>query len=560
MRKISYFIFLALAMPLMLSAQWSLSPTINTPVCLSNGEQKDLRMTADGKGGVFIAWKDLRATNGKPDIYVQRLDSLGIPLWTVNGSDVCTQAADQSTPAIVSDDKDGVIIAWSDWRSNIERDIYAQRMDRNGNKLWPTDGAPVTIKNAREHSEKIIPDGLSGVIVVWEQQRSNGTWDIWTQRIDSSGNEVWPSGGKPLCTNSANRRNHKVQGDGKGGAIVVWQDERGNDFNIYGQHIDANGNLLWSDTAKAICIAPGTQNNPKIDPEKNNNGVYISWVDSRNGNDYDVYAQRLDSAGNLLWGPVGLPVVTAVGNQSAIDILSNNKIDGLIVTWKDERSGNFDIYAQRLNATGAPQWGTNGMVVCNANGEQLNPNIVSDNDTGAIVVWQDHRNTDWDIFAQRIDKNGQTVWSANGEAVCTAPGDQTSPKNVPDSKGGSIFAWQDERTSGADDIYAHHLFASGSPNTVRNVIQSIEKMSISPNPCSNQLVLDVHLSHAEILYFTLQDMQGRVIQVFDAESQLYSKGNHQIRFSMSQNALRTGIYLLRIQTSNGTIGLKVIKE
>ena len=106
----------------------------------------------DGKGGAFIVWKDYRMGASNPDIYVQRLDSLGVPKWTLNGIGACTDMADQSTPAIISDMRGGAIVAWSDWRSGVERDLYAQRIDGNGNVCWTANGANISNLSNREHS------------------------------------------------------------------------------------------------------------------------------------------------------------------------------------------------------------------------------------------------------------------------------------------------------------------------------------------------------------------------------------------------------------------------
>jgi hypothetical protein len=161
--------YILLSIVLLLSknsfSQWNLNSSINTPVCSSIQKQVDTRICEDGKGGVFIAWKDYRAINNMPDIYVQHLDDKGNTLWITDGVPVCTENADQSTPALVSDMRGGVIIAWSDWRSAIERDIYAQRINKNGNASWIMNGVPVTTKTVREHNEKIVSDGYGGAII-----------------------------------------------------------------------------------------------------------------------------------------------------------------------------------------------------------------------------------------------------------------------------------------------------------------------------------------------------------------------------------------------------------
>lgn len=526
-------------------AQWVNDPSLNTPICTATFKQKEQRMESDGNGGVFIVWRDWRNGGGAGDIYVQRLDPDGNTLWTNNGNVICNDLADEAAPAITTDEKDGVIIAWSDER-NGERDVYAQRIDPNGNILWTLNGVPVADKSSREHSEKIISDDNGGAIIVWEEERSNGTWDIWAQRIDSMGQIVWPAGGIPFFLDNGNRINHKIQRDGEGGVFMTCQDERNGEFDIYAQRLDGDGNRLWGNAGIVICDAQGVQNNPKIDPEKEKDGVYISWTDKRNGADYDIYANRVDSNGVVYWGN-GKVVCDAQGNQSAIDILSNNKTQGLIVSWKDSRSGDYDIYMQKLTPDGDPVWQNNGIAVCDAAGDQLNPNIISDKAGGAILVWQDGRSGEFDVYSQRISKLGIPQWQAQGEPVCTAVGDQFSPKNIPDNKGGSIYVWEDKRGGVSKDIYAHHLLFEDTASTAIQELSAIDEVLLLTNPFHESIAVNLELSAGVELHISLQNVLG---QILFAESLSLNKGIQLIEIPTHNIVNQAGIYFLQLRVDD----------
>ena len=555
--KTSLLLFICTILILPLNAQWNSDTNINTPICTAFYKQKEQRLESYGKGGAFIVWKDWRFDGFLPDIYVQRVDSNGYPLWTVDGAVACDEPSDQSTPAITTDEKDGVIIAWSDERSGGKRDVFAQRIDADGNKMWAVDGVPVATKVEREHSEKIVSDDHGGVFVVWEQERLDFSWDIWAQRIDSSGNAVWVSGGIPVCNVTANRINHKIQRDGEGGLFVTWQDERSGNFDIYVQRIDANGNLLWNTSGVSVCAAPGVQSNPKIDPEKQLDGVYIAWVDKRNGTDYDVYCNRVDSNGNVLWGAMGKPVAVGSGNQSAIDILSNNKTEGLIVTWKDNRSPNYDIYIQKINLSGEPVWALNGIVVCDAPEDQLNPNIISYKACGAIIAWQDFRYGDWDVFSQRVSANGIPQWTVNGEAVSTAVGEQESPKNIPDNKGGSIYVWEDKRGGVSKDIYIHHLLLEDTTRVgIRNQY-GLTNIQVYPNPFQANIHIDLALSSNSKISFRLYNQLG--VEVYSNDQFTDANSGH-FEIKLESFNLNSGLYYLAVSTADGFQNFAVLKE
>jgi len=535
-------------------AQWNSNSSINTPVCTASGKQVDARMIDDDHHGAYVTWKDYRT--GIPDIYIQRVDSLGFPLWTFNGESLCNDPADQSTPSITTDMKGGAIVTWSDWRSGIERDIYAQRITKNGIIKWTFNGAGVANKVEREHNEKIISDDNGGAIIAWEQQDNvNFWWDIWLQRIDSMGNPVWTVGGMPVGTIANYRLNPKIQKDGKGGVFLTWQEWGGN-YDIYAQRIDKNGNRLWGANGILVCNAGGTQINPKIDPDSISKGIVIAWQDERTFVDYDIYAQRIDSAGNLLWGASGAAVINFSGNQSAVDLLSNPKVGGSILTWKDARSGSNDIYAQRLDINGIKQWTNSGVVICNSINDQINPNITGDGTGGAVIAWPDSSAGNWDVYSQRIDKNGNILWASNGVPVGTAIGDQTSPKNISDGFGGSIYSFQDKRT-GTNDIYVHRISGNGFSLNV-NELNIADDVQCFPNPFENKFELKFNLSKDEKISVLVYNVSGQFIAE-PVKDKYVSRGNNSLTINTEEYQMAEGVYFLELKGTDINKRIKLIK-
>ena len=87
-------------------------------------------------------------------------------------------------------------------------------------------------------------------------------------------------------------------------------------------------------------------------------------------------------------------------------------------------------------------WVQDGVVLCNWTWHQHAPTITSDGAGGAIVTWMDYRSgNNYDIYAQRVNASGSVQWTANGVALCTATGDQLYPTITSDGAGGAIVTW-----------------------------------------------------------------------------------------------------------------------
>lgn len=439
-------------------SQWSTDSTVNTAVSIAFADQTLPAITTDGAGGAIIVWADDRALSSI-DIYAQRIDASGNVLWTADGVAICTAANDQNYPAIVSDGSGGAVIAWMDMRSG-NYDIYAQRVDAAGTVQWATNGVALSTAIGNQDFPTIISDGSGGAIVGWEDFRT-GISDIYARRIDGSGAAQWTANGTAVCTASGQQVAPIVVSDGAGGAIFAWYDYRnGSTADIYTQRLDASGAGQWLTNGVVVCGAADNQFLP-VAISDGVGGAIIVWNDLRNGATYDVYAQRIDASGVVQWAANGLAVCSDPANQDSPVIVGDGSGGG-IIAWEDYRNGGTaDVYAQRINGSGASQWTTNGVPVCVAANYQDHLSIVADGAHGAIVSWDDQRAGNYDVYAQLVNAAGAVQWQSNGAAISTASSNQRNSVMVGDGAGGAIVAWQDSRSS-QYDVYASKIFSNGT--------------------------------------------------------------------------------------------------
>jgi hypothetical protein len=274
---------------------------------------------------------------------------------------------------------------------------------------------------------------------------------------------AWSANGNLVCDAAGNQAYTIMAPDGSGGMFIVWQDDRTGTSDLYAQRLTASGNvsLGWPANGYAVCTATGDQKLAAIAPD-GAGGFYLAWEDYRvPGGESDVYLQRVTGSATLAvgWPVHGLGVCTLAHSQGYPSLISD--ASGCIVAWQDDRSvASSDIYVQRVSGAAAIQWTANGTALCTAAGNQLFPSITADGAGGAFVSWQDARDGDPDIYAQRVSAAGAVLWGQDGVAVCTALDEQLTPRMVADGSGGAILAWDDYRTLNAD-VYAQRLNASG---------------------------------------------------------------------------------------------------
>ena len=63
-------------------------------------------------------------------------------------------------------DSGEIIFAWSDTRDSM-RDVYVQKIDSQGNKLWGEKGIAVTTAYGRQEDPLLVGDDNGGAFIIW---------------------------------------------------------------------------------------------------------------------------------------------------------------------------------------------------------------------------------------------------------------------------------------------------------------------------------------------------------------------------------------------------------
>ena len=451
----SLVISLGLLLPTAASAQWALN---GNPVCTATGAQDGIDIAGNGLGGAVMVWQDGRVAFG--DIYARQVEQFGAVEWTSNGIPLCTAANGQLDPSVVHDGFGYLLYTWEDYR-NGNADIYGAITDRLGNIFTPGDGFVIsTGAGSQQHPVLTSNEALGVGYVAWTDTR-NGNNDIYAQAFNVGNYDFWTTGGLAFCTNASDQNGPAIAPDGGDGAIVVWQDFRNGNYDIYAQRAGLGNNLMWAADGVAVCTQASAQLSPMIVSD-GVGGAIIVWLDHRHGTFQNaLYAQRINSAGVPQWTATGVAVAVSTDLIILPQIVQDGN-GGAIVVWQDERNiatTGSDIYAQHISSAGVTNWAVNGAVMCSAPFAQSSVSIAPDGFGGVIAAWQDFRSLGpTDVYTQRMDGFGTPMWTANGALVCAATGNQFNVQ-VAQSGFSAIMAWEDRRTFGTTDtdVYTQRI-------------------------------------------------------------------------------------------------------
>jgi len=174
-----------------------------------------------------------------------------------------------------------------------------------------------------------------------------------------------------------------------------------------------------------------------------------------------------------------------------------------------------------------------------------------------------------DVYAQRINAEGDFLWGESGAAVSTANLMQEWPVGISDGWGGAIFTWQDYRNAFGNplntQIYAQRLSGGGIPGdlwptSVATTPPAVDlSVRCAPNPTSNVTSISYSSTRAGELRLTIYDAFGRPVRVLRNGS--VDVGRHQETWDGrdSQGKLvSTGVYFVLLDSETGRKSSKLL--
>ncbi len=172
-------------------------------------------------------------------------------------------------------------------------------------------------------------------------------------------------------------------------------------------------------------------------------------------------AQRLDAEGKPVWPRGGIRVSLRASHQTNPRVIYDN-VSGMIVAWRDEVQNASELRVQRIDFQGNRLWTLEGLKVTAPVGASEYPQLAPLGTGEAVLTWTGPSDQTTQIFLQKVGPDAALKWGVMTLAS-NAPisYNRWNPLLLGDENGGTWIAWEDFRNQINYQIQLNHLKGDG---------------------------------------------------------------------------------------------------
>ncbi|MEZ6095161.1 MAG: DUF4347 domain-containing protein [Pirellulaceae bacterium] len=241
--------------------------------------------------------------------------------------------------------------------------------------------------------------------------------------------------------------------DSSGRYVVVWEDYRSGNADSYAKVYNADGSVRVNEF-RVHAANTSAQDWTNVSMADNGNFV-VTWSDNRSGN-YEVYMRLFSIDGTALSGETLVSTLSGTQDAHASDFASDGSF---VVTFQN--ATDTDIYFQRYNASGVAQ-GVNTKANTYTTSTQNHPDVAVNNDGSFVISWMSN-GQDGDLYgmyAQRFTAAGAKV-GGEIQISSTWSGNQYYGTIDNDDSGNFVATWMSSDGNGYG-IWARRFNSSGT--------------------------------------------------------------------------------------------------
>jgi hypothetical protein len=374
-----------------------------------------MNLAVDSDNNAIITVLDQRS--GPWNVYAYKISSDGSMLWGDGGVSVSNSNQINYSPRLAVLPDNSVVVAWSPNSTTVE----IQRISSDGGLMWG-DGILIEDSNESLMSPQPIVDSNGNLLLQWIGQ-SGPFWaadsKIYLQKYDLDGNIQWDNPALavgPVVFPMGNWSQQLVAGAG-GGSFSAWTQMSGNVQNGVSQHITAEGEIVWIDGVDLSINSSNFRMSPMLYVAEETQELMAVWRES-NGSQSQrgISAQRLDSSGNQLWGSNGVTVVALNGSYDYLDLSVSGFGEELVSAYIQQSANmNGDIYVNRLDVEGNLVW--TGETVTVTNSGVAKSDMMAEKGLNCLfIAWTENGS----VYAHCVREDGTLGAPDIGSSGCNA--------------------------------------------------------------------------------------------------------------------------------------------
>lgn len=383
------------------------------------GDQDVPDIVSDGQGGAYVVWRDDRMPT-YTTIYAQHLNAGGAISYAADGMALVTGSGFDVGPPEISATPDGDAVVVFRLEIGSSYQLRAQKLDPQG-YAWAYGGVIVhtTSMYIMQYDVGVMRDGTTCAVFLDDVPTLND--EVLGIGLDPSGASLW--GPVTVLSGSEDERLSDVVVDEYGGLYVAGTSHRIVTMRVVLNRVEADGTTA-DDEGVNVAEAASGRGDVRLAPAPD--GVWVGWYDGRRQPDIGLYVQRYSRQLAPQLTANGHMVFEDRGSRWVHDMEADGE-GGVFMSWHDERwSQDEDVFVQKIDTAGDELWGSGGLCLRANDGASGGGMLVADGAGGLLTVFSENVTTeDYDLFLQRVERNGHWGYPAPEIlGVADVPADQ----------------------------------------------------------------------------------------------------------------------------------------
>lgn len=484
-----------------ISGQWASNPAENMAITTMSGEQALPKIAVDGNGYMYVSWFSVE--EGGYHVRLQRLDRDGNMLWPANGVLVSSEPQDTwITDYDLAVDPSGyAVITFTDIRTGQSNPV-GYRISPTGDMMWGQTGILLANDNNFDPSPKVCVTTVGNSIFAWQSIPDSGDSQVRLQKISPDGQLLWDDGIILSQSGIDFTVPYLLQAENDS-VYLIWHKETGPYYapnrGLYVQKLDGNGSFMWTSDVEVYAPVPEGPVANLQTCRDDSGGIVFAWYRAIDSTHFHCYVQHMNADGSISMPANGVLASTTTARlhmYPAPAFLSQTQEIIFYFSEQDLNQNMRGMYAQKFDLQGNRFWGDEGIQLIGLSNNDYGLFTAGGKDNKAICIYQAavFGTMDSKMQAVMLDDQGNFVWPEHFIDLSTIQSEKLFNVMTDYYLGQWVTVWQDRRNDDGD-IYAQNIQPDGTLGVVMNQPPVADFTWTPSNPTPQTIVQFTDLSY-----------------------------------------------------------------